>query len=116
MDVSTANRVHPFETLWITFLRVSLAVLLGIPIPVFIAFLVALNVLSAIKHANLRMPAVRTGACCGFCPCRSETGRSRQNRRWAGPAPRNKIPEVAFSLRFAIILLREEHFRVGGRS
>mgnify|MGYP000520585471 CR=1 FL=1 len=41
MDVSTANRVHPFETLWITFLRVSLAVLLGIPIPVFIAFLVA---------------------------------------------------------------------------
>jgi len=57
MDVSTANRVHPFETLWVTFLRVSLAVLLGIPIPVFIAFLLALNVLSVFNHANLRMPA-----------------------------------------------------------
>lgn len=57
MDVSTANRVHPFETLWITFLRVSLAVLLGIPIPVFIAFLLSLNVLSIFNHANVRLPA-----------------------------------------------------------
>lgn len=57
MDVTTANRVHPLETLWLTFLRVSLAVLMGIPIPAFIAFLVVLNVLSMFNHANVKLPS-----------------------------------------------------------
>jgi sterol desaturase/sphingolipid hydroxylase (fatty acid hydroxylase superfamily) len=56
MDVSTANRVHPLETLWLTFLRVSLAVLLGIPIVAFVAFLLTLNILSVFNHANIRLP------------------------------------------------------------
>ena len=57
MDITTANRVHPLETLWLTFLRVSLAVLLGIPIVAFIAFLIVLNVLSMFNHANVKLPA-----------------------------------------------------------
>jgi sterol desaturase/sphingolipid hydroxylase (fatty acid hydroxylase superfamily) len=56
MDVSTAHRVHPLETLWVTFLRVSLAVLLGIPIEVFVAFVVALNLLSMFNHSNISLP------------------------------------------------------------
>jgi sterol desaturase/sphingolipid hydroxylase (fatty acid hydroxylase superfamily) len=56
MDVSTANRIHPLETLWVTFLRITLAVTLGIPIAAFIAFLIALNVLSIFNHANVSLP------------------------------------------------------------
>lgn len=57
MDVTTANRVHPLETLWLTFLRVSLAVLMGIPVSAFIAFLLVLNVLSLFNHANVKLPS-----------------------------------------------------------
>lgn len=53
-----AQESHPFETLWVKSLRVSLVVLLVIPIPVFIAFLLVLNVLSVFNHANLRLPEV----------------------------------------------------------
>lgn len=49
---------HPFEMFWIKSLRVSLAVMLVTPVPVFIAFLLALNVLSVFNHANLRLPEV----------------------------------------------------------
>lgn len=57
MDVTTANRVHPLESLWLTFLRVSLAVAIGVPIAAFIAFLVVLNVLSLFNHTNVKLPA-----------------------------------------------------------
>ena len=56
MDITTANRIHPLETLWVTFLRVLLAVLLGIPIAAFLAFVVTLNLLSMFNHANIRLP------------------------------------------------------------
>jgi sterol desaturase/sphingolipid hydroxylase (fatty acid hydroxylase superfamily) len=56
MDVSTANRIHPLESLWLTFLRVSLAILLGIPIIVIIAFQITLNIVSIFNHANLKIP------------------------------------------------------------
>jgi sterol desaturase/sphingolipid hydroxylase (fatty acid hydroxylase superfamily) len=56
MDLTTANRIHPLETVWVTLLRVSLAVILGIPIAAFIAFVVSLNLLSMFSHANLRLP------------------------------------------------------------
>lgn len=56
MDVSTANRVHPLESLWLTFLRVCLAIALGIPIVVIIVFQIALNIVSIFNHANLKIP------------------------------------------------------------
>lgn len=57
MDVSTANRVHPLESLWLTFLRVVLAVSLGIPLLVLIGFQIALNIVSLFNHANIELPA-----------------------------------------------------------
>ncbi len=56
MDVTTANRVHPLESVWLTFLRVSLCVLLGIPLLVLIFYQIALNVVSIFNHANIRFP------------------------------------------------------------
>ena len=57
MDVTTANRVHPLESVWLIFLRVSLCVLLGIPLLVLIFYQIALNVVSIFNHANIRFPA-----------------------------------------------------------
>ena len=57
MDVTTANRVHPLESVWLTFLRVSLCVLLGIPLLVLIFYQISLNVISIFNHANIRFPA-----------------------------------------------------------
>jgi sterol desaturase/sphingolipid hydroxylase (fatty acid hydroxylase superfamily) len=56
MDVTTANRVHPFETLWISILRMTLVVLLGIPMVAFVIFIMTLNVISLFNHVNLSMP------------------------------------------------------------
>lgn len=56
MDVTTANRVHPLESLWIAFLRVSLAVILGIPVLAVVTYLVALNIFSLFNHVNLHLP------------------------------------------------------------
>jgi sterol desaturase/sphingolipid hydroxylase (fatty acid hydroxylase superfamily) len=56
MDVTTANRVHPLESLWIAFLRVSLAVILGIPVLAVVVYLVALNIFSLFNHVNLHLP------------------------------------------------------------
>lgn len=57
MDVTTANRVHPLESVWLTFLRVSLCVLLGIPLLILIFYQIVLNVVSIFNHANIRFPA-----------------------------------------------------------
>jgi sterol desaturase/sphingolipid hydroxylase (fatty acid hydroxylase superfamily) len=56
MDVTTANRVHPLESLWIAILRISLVVVLGIPVVAFVMYLVALNIFSLFNHVNLRLP------------------------------------------------------------
>ena len=56
MDVTTANRVHPLESLWVAFLRISLALLLGIPEIAFVIFLVLLNTVSLFNHTNLFLP------------------------------------------------------------
>ena len=56
MDVTTANRVHPLESIWLIFLRVSLCILLGIPLLVLIFYQIALNVVSIFNHANIRFP------------------------------------------------------------
>ncbi len=56
MDVTTANRVHPLESLWIAFLRVLLAVILGIPVVAVVMYLVALNIFSLFNHVNLHLP------------------------------------------------------------
>lgn len=57
MDVTTANRVHPLESVWLTFLRVSLCVALGIPLIVLIFYQIALNIVSIFNHANIRFAA-----------------------------------------------------------
>jgi len=57
MDVTTANRVHPLESVWLTFLRVSLCVLLGIPLIVLVIYQIVLNIVSIFNHANIRFPA-----------------------------------------------------------
>lgn len=57
MDVTTANRVHPLESVWLTFLRVSLCVVLGIPLIVLIFYQVTLNIVSIFNHANIRFSA-----------------------------------------------------------
>lgn len=56
MDVTTANRIHPLESMWLIFLRVSLCALLGIPLLVLIFYQVALNVVSIFNHANINFP------------------------------------------------------------
>lgn len=56
MDVSTANRIHPLESVWLIFLRVSLCVLLGIPLIVLVFYQIALNIISIFNHANIRFP------------------------------------------------------------
>jgi sterol desaturase/sphingolipid hydroxylase (fatty acid hydroxylase superfamily) len=57
MDVTTTGRLHPLEFLWISFLRIGFAVVIGIPEIGMVAFLIVFNGFTIFSHANLSLPS-----------------------------------------------------------
>ena len=56
VDVTTALRQHPGETLWRVLCQLAPIVLLGLPLSVVVVYLTLSSVNAQLEHANLRVP------------------------------------------------------------